>query len=94
MSLFTKKEGKKGDIQFRAAQAAVHNGSMYEPCIYKMFFSHCVCCCAAELGLHGLVIQSKSRGDDDHPIGGGGGRERKGSGADASYTPLQLCKYL
>ena len=48
---------------------------------------------AAELGLHGLVVQSKSRGDDNHPIGGGGGRERKGSGADVSYTPLHLCKH-
>ena len=48
---------------------------------------------AAELGLHGLVVQSKSRGDDDHPIGGGG-RERKGSGADASYTPLRSSKPL
>ena len=48
---------------------------------------------AAELGLHGLVVQSKSRGDDNHPIGGGGGRERTGSGADVSYTPLYLGKY-
>ncbi|CAI8038208.1 Tropomodulin-2 [Geodia barretti] len=49
---------------------------------------------AAELGLHGLVVQSKSRGDDNHPIGGGGGRERTGSGADVSHTPLYLASQV
>ena len=39
---------------------------------------------AAELGLHGLISQSQSRGDEQRGIGGGGGGS---AGADASYTP-------
>ena len=52
----------------------------------------CVCVCTVELGLHGLVVQSQSRGDDDHPIGGDGASGRGSAGADVTYTSLPSCK--
>jgi hypothetical protein len=83
------KEQTNSQTQSKPARAATNSSSEFDEML-EMLEPGDVDELAAELGLHGLVVQSKSRGDDNHPIGGGGGRERKGSGADVSYTPLHL----